>query len=280
MAPGVYKAFVAEVLSSALAFEVDMVRFYGFSRDELDSTQGAPIFLSLEQHQPLFRVGFPSYLSLLALYPVFLERWVIGRISPCDFREAGNRGCIGLDQFGLSFLVECPVAVTLEVAGFHPFTSFLRMSAFRPYPKHLPLGMSNLLKDLFGCTVSVVVCPSSYHRIERPNDLHCQGLLMCVQIGAYGPHMFKDFFLLWDGQQFSLLPEFPDVKPQEVESLCDMHHPGFGFTECQSSFLEELFQSWSGVGFQYFPCGGRCHKVIGITYNCYAFIDSLQRLGL
>jgi hypothetical protein len=61
-----------------------MVRFYDFSRDKLDTTQSAPIFLSLEQHQPLFRVGFPSYLSLLPLYPVFLERRVIRRISPCD----------------------------------------------------------------------------------------------------------------------------------------------------------------------------------------------------
>src|SRR5262249_49986331 len=52
MAPGVYKAFVANVIRTALAFEVDMVRFYGFSRYELVSTQSAPIFLSLEQHQP------------------------------------------------------------------------------------------------------------------------------------------------------------------------------------------------------------------------------------
>ena len=236
-----------------------MVRFYGFSRNELDSTQGAPIFLSLEQHQPLFRVGFPSYLSLLALYPVLFERWVIGGISPCDLGEACDRGCIGLDQFCLSFPVECPVAVALEGADYPPFTSFLRMSAFCPYPKHLPLGMSNLLKDMFGCTVSGVVCPSSYHRIERPNNLHCQGLLMCVQVGTYVPYVFTDFFLLWDGQQLSLLPEFPDVKPQEVKSFCDMHNPGFSFTECQSSFLEKLLQAWSGVGFQYFSCGGRCH---------------------
>jgi hypothetical protein len=27
------------------------------------------------------------------------------------------------------------------------------------------------------------------------------GLLMCVQIGTYGPHMFEDFCLLRDGQQ-------------------------------------------------------------------------------
>ena len=203
-------------------------------------TQSAPIFLFLEQHQPLFRVGFPSYLSLLTLYPIFLERWVIGGISPCDLGEAGDRGCVGLDQFRLSFFLECPVAIAPKVACFYPFTSFIRVSAFRPYPEHLPLGMSDLSKGIFGCTVSVVVCPSSYYRIERLDYLHCRGLLMCVQIGTYGPCVFQDLFLLWDGQQCSPLPKFPDVKPKEVKPFCDMHYPGFGFTECQSSFLEKL----------------------------------------
>ena len=99
-----------------------MVRLYGFSRYKLDSTQGAPIFLSLEQHQPLFRIGFPSYLSLLALYPVLFERWVIRRISPCDFRETGNRGCIGLDHFRL-LCIKRPVAVAPKIASFYPCTS-------------------------------------------------------------------------------------------------------------------------------------------------------------
>ena len=79
-----------------------MVRFYGFSWNKLDMTQSAPIFLLLEQHQPLFRVGFPSYLSLLPLYPIFLERWIIGGIPACDLDEAGDRGCVGLGQFRLS----------------------------------------------------------------------------------------------------------------------------------------------------------------------------------
>ena len=52
--------------------------------------------------------------------------------------------------------------------------------------------------------------------------------------------MFEDFFLLWDGQQCSLFPEFPDVKPQEVQPFCDMYNSGFGFTECQSSFFQKL----------------------------------------
>src|SRR5215831_19106111 len=119
-----------------------MVRFHGFSRYELDATQSAPIFLSLEQHQPLFRVGFPSYLSLFTLFPVFPERRVIGRVSPCDFDEAGNWGLVGLDQFRLPFM-ERPISIALEVSRLHPCTAFIRMSAFRPCPEHLPLGMSN-----------------------------------------------------------------------------------------------------------------------------------------
>ena len=109
------------------------------------------------------------------------------------------------------------------------------------------------------------------------NNLHSRGLLMCVQVGTYSPYMLQDFFLLWDAQQCSPLPEFPDVKPQEVKPFCDMHYPGFGFTECQSSFLEKFFQSWSDVGFQYFPCWGRCHKVIGVASDRYPFIDSLAK---
>ena len=67
MAPGVYKAFIVEVVRSALACRDNMVRFYGFSWGKLDMTQSALISLFLEQHQPLFRVGFPSHLLLLTL---------------------------------------------------------------------------------------------------------------------------------------------------------------------------------------------------------------------
>ena len=250
-----------------------MIRFYAFSRYEWDVTQSASVSLFLVQHQPLFRVGFPSHLLLLALRPVLAQRWVIGGISPCDLREAGDRGCVGLHQFRLSF-PECPITVVPKIAGFHPFPAFVRVSAFRPRPEHLPLGMSNLLEDVFGCTVPVIIRPSPYDRVECLDYLPCRGLLMCVQVGSYRPHVLEDFFLLWDGQQCSLFPEFPDVKPQEVQPFCDMHYPGFGFTECQSSFLEELLYPWSGIGFQYFPCWGRYHKVIGIANDRYAFIHA------
>ena len=180
-----------------------MVRFYGFSRYELDMTQSAPIFLFLEQYQPLFRVGFPSYLSLLPLCPIALERWVIGGVPPCDFGEACDRGCVGLDQFRLSFFLERPVAIAPKVARFYPFTAFVWVSAFGPFPQHLPLGVSHFLKGIFGCAVSVVVRPSSYDWIECLDYFHSSGLLMCVQVGANSPHMLEDFFLLGDGQQCS-----------------------------------------------------------------------------
>ena len=99
MAPGVYKTFVVDVVCSTLTCGYDMIRFYVFSRYKWDGTQSASISLSLVQHQPLFRVGFPSHLLLLALHPVVAQSWVIGRVSPCDLREAGDRGCIGFDQF-------------------------------------------------------------------------------------------------------------------------------------------------------------------------------------
>ena len=46
----------------------------------------------------------------------------------------------------------------------------------------------------------------------------------------------------------------------------------FSFTESQAACLKELFYSWSGIGFQYFPCRGRCHKVIGIAHDGYPFV--------
>ena len=248
-----------------------MVRFYGFSGYKLDMTQSAPICLSLEQHQPLLRVGFASYLSLLALRPVASECGIIGRTAAYDLDKAGNRGCIGLDPFCL-LCMECLVAIAPEVASFHPSSPFFGVSAFGPSPQHGPLGMADLLEDWLGCTVSVVVRPASSDRIQRPDDRYCRGLLMGVQIGTYGPHMFEDFCLLGDGQQCTPFPEFPDVKPQEVPPFRDRHNPGFGFTERQSSFVKKLLDAWSSVGFHYFPGGGRYHNVIGGAHNRYAFV--------
>jgi hypothetical protein len=248
-----------------------MIRFYAFSGYERDSTQSASVSLLLVQSQPLFRVGFPSHLLLLALCPVLAQGWVVGRTSSFDLGEAGNQGCVGLDQLCLLF-PECPGAVAPEIACFHPFTAFVRVSAFRPGPEHLPLGVSGFLEDVFGCAVPVVIRPSPYDGVECLNDVPCRGVLVCVQVGSECPQVFEDFFLLWDGQHFALLPEFPDVKPQEVHPFRDVHDPGFGFTEGQTSFLKKLLYPWSGIGFQYLPCWGRDHKVIGIASDCYASI--------
>ena len=119
-----------------------MIRFSVLSRYEWDGTPSASVSLFLVQCQPLLLVGFPSHVSLLALPPVLAQSWVIGGMLPCDLGEACDRGCIGFDQFRLPF-PECPVAVVPKIAGFHPFTAFVRVSAFRPYPEHLPLGMSD-----------------------------------------------------------------------------------------------------------------------------------------
>ena len=261
MAPGVDKTFIAKVVSSPLTCRDNMIRFYGFSRYTWDSTQSASVSLALVPSQPLLLVGFPSHLVLLALHPVLAQRWVTGRVLPCDRGEASDWGDVGFDQCCLSFIA-CPRAVVPEVAGFHPFTSLLRVSAFRPPPEHLPLGMSNFLEDMFGCTVPVIVCPSPDNRIAFLDDPPCRGLLRSVQGGSECPHVFEDFFLVWDGQPFALFPAFPDVKPQEVQPFLDVYDPGFGFTEGQTSFRKKFLSPWSGIGFQYFPCWGRDHKVI------------------
>ena len=98
---------------------------------------------------------------------------------PCDFGEADDRGFVGLGQCCLPF-PECPIAVAPAIACFHPFTAFSRVSAFRPDPEHVPLSMSSLLEDMFGCTVSVIIRPSPYDGVEFLNDVSCRGWLMCV----------------------------------------------------------------------------------------------------
>ena len=272
MTPGVSQTFVLDVVRSTLIYGYDMIRFYVFSWYKRDGTQSASIPLSLVQQQSLFRRGFPSHLLCLALYPVLAQSRVIGRTFSRDLGKAGDRGCIGFDQFCLPF-PECPVAIIPKIAHFHPLTSFVRVSAFRPNPEHVPLGMSYFVEDVLGRRVSVIIGPSPHNGIECFYYLTRRGLLMCVQIGSYRPHMFEDFFLVWDGQQFlPLTPEFPDMESQKVQPFSDMDDAGFSFVQCQSSLLEKIHHAWSGVGFQYFPCWGRYHKVIGVSNNGYTFV--------
>src|SRR5713101_1881099 len=189
-----------------------MIRFYVFSWYKWDSTQSASIPLSLVQHQPLFREGFPSHLAFLSLRPIVAQSRIIGRTSACDLGEAGDRGCVGFDQFRLP-CIKCRVAIAPEVARFDPSTAFVRVSAFCPLPEHLPLRMSHLIEDIFGCRVSVIIRPPPYNGIERFYYVHGGSLLMCVQVGSYCPQMREDFFLLGDGQQFlPFAPEFPDME--------------------------------------------------------------------
>jgi hypothetical protein len=260
MTPRVYKALIAQCLCSPLVFWVHMVCLYGLSWSKLDMTESAPICLSPEQHPSLFRVGFPCDLSLLALSPVLAQSRGIGRRLSSDFHEAGHRNGVGLDQFGLSF-VKYPGGIAPEVAFLHPLPALMRVAAFRPVPEHLPLGLFNFGEDLFGCTVTGIVRPSSYNGVEVLHHSSCRGLFMPVQVGAESPDMFQDFLLLWPGQQRPLFPTSPDVQPQEVQSFCDVHSTGFGFTERQATLVEEVLHAGSGIGFQYFPCRGRDHTV-------------------
>ena len=85
MAPGVYKAFVIDIVCSTLACRDNMIRFYAFSHYEWDVTQRASVSLFLVQHPSLFLVGFPSHLLLLALRPVLAQGWVIGECLPVTF---------------------------------------------------------------------------------------------------------------------------------------------------------------------------------------------------
>src|SRR5262249_39305791 len=160
----------------------------------------------------------------------------------CDLGAGCDRGCVGLNQFRLSF-PECPIPVVPKIAGFHPLPAFVWVSAFRPPPEHLPAGMSNLLHDVLGRTVPVIIRPSPDDRVECLDYLPCRGWLMYVQVGSRRSHVLEDFFLVWDGPPCALFPAFPDVKPQAVHPFRDVYDPGFGCTECQTSFVEELFYS-------------------------------------
>src|SRR5262249_14466842 len=104
MAPGVYKTCVAEVVCSTLTWRDHRIRFSGFSRYKGDATQSASVSLSLGQYPPLLLVGFPAHVLLLALHPVLAQRWVIGRVLPCDRGEASDWGYVGFDQVCLSFI--------------------------------------------------------------------------------------------------------------------------------------------------------------------------------
>jgi len=185
MTPGVDETCMLHVVCSTLTWRDTMVRFSVFSRYTWDATQRALVSLFLGHSQPLLRVGFPSHLVLLALHPVWAQSWVIGRVLPCDFGEAGDRGCVGFDQRRLAF-PECPLAVVPTRARLHPLTAFVRLSAFRPYPAHLPWGLSTLLKDVLGRAVSGGMRPTAPNGVAFLHDPPCRGWLLCVQGGSHG----------------------------------------------------------------------------------------------
>jgi hypothetical protein len=183
MAPRVYETFLVDIVCSTLACRDHMIRFYAFSCYARDAAQSASVSLLLVQYQPLFRVGFPSHLLLRSLCPVLAQGWVVGRPSSFDLGEAGHRGCVGLDQLCLPFPA-CPGAVAPALACLHPLTAFVRVSAFRPGPEHLPLRVAGFLEDVFGCAVPGVMRPSPYDGVTFLHDVPCRGLRVCVQGGS------------------------------------------------------------------------------------------------
>jgi len=274
MAPGVYETFVVDVVCSTLACRDDRIRFAVLSRCTGDFAPSACLSLSVVQHQPLFRVGFPSHVLLASFWPVLAQSGVVGTVFPCDLGEASDRGVVGLDQCCLIF-PECPGAVVPNLARFHPLPPFVWVSACRPVPEHGPLGMSSLHTGVLGTRMPVVMRPSSYDGVECLHDPHCRGWLRCVQGGSYRFQMFEHFFLLWDGQQFFLpAPALPAMAPQEVAPCFDGHNPGFRFAECQSSCWEQFLYAWSDMGFQYLPCWGRSHTVSGVSHHRNALVES------
>ena len=156
MAPGVYKAFVIDIACSPLAGRDHMIRFYAFSHYEWDVTQRASVSLSLVQHQPLFLVGFPSHLLLLALRPVVAQGWVKGECFPVTFvkRVIGLRRAAPVPPF----LPRMSNNRRSEHSGLSPSSCFYSGVGVSPTSRASAIG--HVLKDVFGRTVPVIMRPS------------------------------------------------------------------------------------------------------------------------
>lgn len=70
MTPGVDQTCIVDVVCPTVTCGDNMIHLYALSRSKGDAAEGASISLPLVQHQPLFHIGFPSYLTLPSLPPV------------------------------------------------------------------------------------------------------------------------------------------------------------------------------------------------------------------
>ena len=221
----------------------------------------APAVLDPQQRQQLFRIGLSGHLSLASCLPVDSERGVKRAVAPAYFNEPSNRGGIRFNQLIFPF-VKCPVAVWFKVAGLDPLAGLVRMASFGPVPEHLPLAMSHFGKYFFSGAISVIHCPSPNDRVKVPNYRFGLFLLVGSQIVFDLAQMQQYLLSLGSGQQGAPVKPF-DLKAQEVEPFINMYNAGFGFAQLQTSFLQKLHYAGFDIGFQYFPCRGCDHKIIG-----------------
>lgn len=246
------------------------MNLYVILRDKGNMTHNTSVVLSLKQHQKLFNVGLPGYLSPVAGLPVFAQVRVVGAVTPSDLCVASNRRFGRFNQFVFA-VVKRPPAVIPEITGFHPFARFVGMATFSPLPQHLPLAMAHFGKYFFGRTMPVVISPAPDNRVKGVNYFSGLFLLMAAQIGFDAPKVFNNLLFLRFGQQGAMV-EPSDVETQEVEPFIYVNKVGFGFTQLQATLPQKLHQLWFDIGFQYLLRRGCYHKVIGITYQIQPFV--------
>ncbi len=243
------------------------------TRLKRDSALPTPIFLCSEYLQSQSRVGFSADRSSRAFSPVVVLCRVVWAVATTDFDIAGN-GCTCRVQQRRCCCSEYPVSVSysFEVSLFHPFAWLVWMSPFYPLPYHLPVAMSDITVCLFSRTMSIVVSPSTDNWIECPDDL----LHLCLFIGV--EYLFDSFQMTFDLLLLRLCQECPskssDGEAQEIKSFIPMNDTSFVSIQNQPSFFQECLQLGNDIFFQYFSCGGCCHKVVGVAYQTDTFVSA------
>src|SRR3954454_17030133 len=98
MAPGVDQSFVIQVIGSTSVLEYQMIALDPLTGDEREIAPGASGFLSLMQDPASCGEGLRDHLLGVAFRPGLAKRRVIGRVLTDDFRVAGDRRRIGLEE--------------------------------------------------------------------------------------------------------------------------------------------------------------------------------------
>src|SRR5262249_22579019 len=101
MAPGVDQTEVVEVVCPTVTSRDNMIPLHALSRPKGEAEEGTAFPLFLGQRRCFFHIVSPPPRTFFACPPIRPERRVVGRISPCDFGEAGDWGSVGSHQFCL-----------------------------------------------------------------------------------------------------------------------------------------------------------------------------------